>query len=338
MKCINCGGEISEGSAYCSKCGTQVNQNLTQNSDIKPNLDNQNTNMVNNTMVNMNSNNNQTTPLRESTTENNFNQNFMSPNNNYNQNSNQNNSNVNQTPSSNNRSKKPIIIVAVVVAVLVLGFGGYYIYLQYMLNLADKELQNQVENLWGTNEDNNQTNETTKYEVGTAVTLVDGSSWYVVSQEDSTVTLFSSETYGEKTRFSNSVNDYEKSIVKEKLENEFLPNLKSSIAANGGDVTNLSVRIISVEEIREILNIPSSVANEDIEISGSYKWLFDPGSYWTSTQGKTNESDSYVYVHFVTSWVSFGTVDDDNAGYGFNNGNEFYIRPVIETSIDNIAQ
>lgn len=244
--------------------------------------------------------------------------------------------NNNTQMSTNNNSQKNITtIILVLVGLIVLAaivFGSIYLIQQYKLKQVDKELQDQIGDLDtidpipGTNED------IKKYTVGESVTLVDDSVWYVMEHNGEDIILLSTQNYGDKTYFSNSENYYEKSIVKNIIENEFLPSLKSSVSSKGGNTEKLSARIISVDDIRKILNVSSSVEPTDIEINSSYKWLFETGSYWTN-----GHSGNFNSVYIVESWGTFGYISEDMAGSGLTSGgNKFYVRPVIETTTENI--
>ena len=234
------------------------------------------------------------------------------------------------------RSKRiTIIIMSVLGGLIIFGamiFGGVYLYRQYKLKQIDKELQEQVGNIGTTERPGHQDENKEKYSVGKLVTLVDDSNWYVMSQYGNNVTLLSTENYGNETYFSNSENRYNKSIVKDIIENKFLPELKNSISLNNGNVHNLSARIVSLDDIRNILGVSSTVANNDIKIENSFRWLFETGSYWTSS-----ESEVFNSVYVIQTWISFAVVSEDAAGSGLTgSGNKFNVRPVIETTIDNL--
>lgn len=244
--------------------------------------------------------------------------------------------NVVENQHKTNSKKTLIIILAVVGGLFVLGamtWGGVYLYTQYKLKQTDKKLQDQIGDIGDLDSiivPDDEINKVVKYSIGELVTLIDGSTWYVMSQENKNVTLLSTENYGDETPFSTLVNDYDQSIVKDIIENDFLPKLKTSVSAKGGNISNLSARIISVDDIKEILNLSSSVANKDIEISSSYKWLFETGSYWTSTH---TEDPNFDLVYVVVNWAVFASVTEDPS---MVRGQKFNVRPVIETTIDNL--
>ena len=296
MFCKNCGNQINQGGSFCPNCGTPIESNVN----------------VNNTQTNVS----------------------QVPVNNYNQ---VQQNNINNTPKKDN-SKTIILIVCLSLVGLLLIIGGIVLINQIKLARVDKLLQEEAQNIndYLDNDFDNyyeEEQEEKKYSVGDSIQLLDGSSWYVLSQTDSKITLLSSTNYGDVVYYSAGQNYYDESNVKNIIENQYLPELKTSISAKNGDISNLSARILSVEEIREILNISSDVNATDIEISSSYKWLFETGSYWTNSHA---ENSLYESAYIVESWGSFAYINEDIAGLGLTSGNQFYIRPVIETTIDNI--
>lgn len=296
MFCKNCGNKINSGASFCQNCGTPVESNVN----------------VNNVVPNVN----------------------QVPVNNYGE---VQQNNLNTTPKKDN-SKTIILIVCLSLVGLLLIIGGIVLINQIKLARVDKELQEEAEHINDYldndyNLDVEEEEEEKIYSVGDSVQLLDGSNWYVLSQTDSTITLLSSTNYGDKVYYSAGQNYYNESNVKNIIENQYLPELKTSLLEKNGDVSTLSARILSVEEIRTILNVSSDVAAKDIEISSEYKWLFETGSYWTNSHA---ENSLYESAYIVESWGSFAYINEDIAGLGLTSGNQFYIRPVIETTIDNI--
>lgn len=252
-------------------------------------------------------------------------------------NSNNVNYNVTNNTSNNKSSDNVGLVIGVIVGVIsliVVCIGGYLIWNQYKLKKVDDELKEEAKDINNSLDADIEINteKENKVKVGDSVTLVDGSSWYVLDSSNNQVTLLSSVNYGEETYFSASENVYSSSIVKDIIDNQFLPELQKSLSENGGNLSNISARIITVDEIRKVVNDYSS-ANEKIEILSEYNWLYNTGSYWTMTEveGSTNFS-----VYIVESWGSFGNINTDIAGYGLGSGNKFNVRPVIECSIDNL--
>ena len=250
------------------------------------------------------------------------------------------NMNVNVQPVLNQNSnieppKKKSAVLPIVIGLLLLGLiaGIYFITIgNKNENKKDDDVE---ENVVDKIED--EIVETTKtYNVGDEVTLVDGSSWYYVSEVNGKVTLFSKSNYGEKTYFClDGQNMYDTSHVKDVVENQYLPSIKSSISSAGGDVSTTTARIFSVDDIKNIINSTASEPTK-IEIDNEYKWLFETGNYWLSTH---SYDSSYNSVYVVQSWITFGAINYDLAGSSLSDGsNVFYIRPVLETSINNIRK
>ena len=112
---------------------------------------------------------------------------------------NQANNVVGNQPKSNSK-KTLIIILAVVGGIFVLGamaWGGIYLYTQYKLQQADKQVQDWADQIGdldsiivpGDEEDS--TNKVGQYNVGDAVTLLDDSKWHIISVSGKNVTLLS---------------------------------------------------------------------------------------------------------------------------------------------------
>ena len=249
------------------------------------------------------------------------------------------NMNVNVQPVLNQNSnieppKKKSAVLPIVIVLLLLGLiaGIYFITIgNKNENKKDDDVE---ENVVDKIED--EIVETTKtYNVGDEVTLVDGSSWYYVSEVNGKVTLFSKSNYGEATYFcTDGQNMYETSNVKDVVENQYLPSIKSSISSAGGDVSTTTARIFSVDDIKQIIN-STETEPKNIEINSDYKWLFETGSYWLSTHSYDN---LYNSAYLIQSYGSFANITVDIAGLNMGWGNLFNIRPVLETSINNIRK
>lgn len=177
--------------------------------------------------------------------------------------------------------------------------------------------------------------EVNSYQVGDEITLVDGSSWYYVSSDNDKVVLLSKSNYGEATYFClDGKNMYETSHVKDVVENEYLPTIKTSILSAGGNVDSTTARVLSLDDIKKVINSSESDPSK-IEIGYKYKWLFETGSYWLSTH---SYDSLYNSAYLVQSWGSSAKINLDIAGLNMGWGNEFYVRPLLETSIDNIKK
>ncbi len=93
------------------------------------------------------------------------------------------------------------------------------------------------------------------YEVGDKVTLVDGSTWYVArktGQVDSMITLYSNtilKTGAFDTSGSTQYNPLSSTNVGYYIQNTFLPSIKSSLSTAGGNITGMSARLPSADEV-----------------------------------------------------------------------------------------
>lgn len=295
MFCTRCGNQINSNSQFCPVCGNQINNNQQIN-QMGENI--QPSQQINQSNVN------QATVLNNN--------------------------------SQNNKGNKNIILIIVLAIVgLLIIVGSVVLIQQIKLLKVDKELQEEAEHINdGLNDDSNSLNTETKtYKAGESVELLDGGMWYVISQSEKTITLLSSQNYGEQVYFSENGNYYENSNVKNIIENNFIPELKTSLLNKGGDIADLKGRILTVAEIRNILNVSSDVKNTDIEIKNEHRWLFETGNYWLADH---SEDSLYDSVYIIESWGSFAYIEEDIAGLGLNSGNKFYVRPVIETTTNNI--
>lgn len=300
MFCNKCGKPIENNNGYCSNCGEQI-INANQNFNIQE-MDNSTSNSVNNSANNTS---------------------YKSKN-------------------SNGNKKIILIIVIVIVSILVLIgilFSASYIIKQIKLNMVDKQLQEEAKKIndsFNTSIDNNNSEITAikKYNVGDTVYLLDDSKWYVVKQDDKMITLLSSSNYGDKTYFGyNADNYYSGSKVEGIIKDKFLPELKSSLLKSNGNVTSMTARILSTDDIKEIIN-STKPDPKGIEISKTYSWLFNTGSYWTMTTTKSNVNTS---VYIVESWGDFATISEDLGGLTtLSSGKQYYVRPLVTLSIDNI--
>ena len=189
---------------------------------------------------------------------------------------------------------------------------------------------------------------TEEYEIGDAVTLVDGSTWYVIenaSSTSATVKLIASDnvttkefdtenlrladtnsyctndSYGCNIYQANGSTVIKDSSIKEWLESTYLESLKTSLTTYGGTTEDLSVSLPSMEEL--------GAANE----SGTFnqtiftfnKEFLTSSSYWTKTAN--NNDTAYVwYIDSTTGKSALTYANDTTIG----------VRPVIVTSKLNI--
>ncbi len=246
------------------------------------------------------------------------------------------NQQVNNTPGNNKGNNNALIILVAILVIAVLGFGGYYVYNQIQLQKVDKELSDEAKDINQTldKEDEETEKVTSKYTTGQKVTLVDNSTWYVMYSNDTTATLMATSNYGEITYYARQINLYEHSIPKERIDNEFLPALTKSLTDNNGNTEGLKARILDIADLRKVLN-DNTTASDKLQISSDYKWLYETGSYWTMTDVENDESNVYS-VYYIESWGTYATVSKDMPYNGLTTGHNYFVRPVIECSIQNI--
>ena len=99
-----------------------------------------------------------------------------------------------------------------------------------------------------------------KYSIADAVTLVDGSTWHVMGyNENGQIILLDDELILKETGYGKSAaaedQKYENSMVKDYLENTYLPSFKQSLTSAGGNVNNLKVRTLSLNDIYKYGNL-----------------------------------------------------------------------------------
>lgn len=350
MRCPTCGAENLNGAKFCSGCGKEFSQDLQQNNQY--------------TQPQSNYNQTQSGYAQQSNNYNQSQNSYAQSQNNYNQplNNNYNGSNYNyNNPNNSDKTKKIIIIVCAVVALLVVaGFA----YKQIRLYIVDKEIQKDAENL-GTLDDtetNNSSNNnatTVKYSVGDAVTLLDGSNWHVVgyNSQNQVILLLDTlvkENYGYGSDGSATSQQYANSNIKKYLEETYLPSLKSALANKGGSTSNIKVRLLTVDEYMSIIDqefasdyMSSTVKfNSTVNTCEVVSWLGLTDSFWTMNNVREYDSSSTRYGAYAVKKYSSSSCSgyslmiwsDYSAKDGAVNytGSFFGVRPVIETDSSNI--
>lgn len=149
-----------------------------------------------------------------------------------------------------------IVICSIIGVVLLLSV----IFTPIMLNIINKakngELSDQNSGITEESTGTSTSTKKDKYELADAVTLVDGSKWHVLGYNESgQLILLSDELAKETTGYgkSGAAEDqkYENSLIKDYIDNTYLPALKKSLTKAGGNTKNLTARIISVDEVFE---------------------------------------------------------------------------------------
>ena len=256
---------------------------------------------------------------------------------------------VNSTPNIQNKNSNnkllPIIVVLfiVILAGVILG--------PIILNNSKKTTANNSTNNSNSNTNIN-TNESSKYSVGDGVTLVDGSKWHVINISGDNVTLLLDTLVVEKTGYSSKGGDefhqkYENSDIKEYLEQTYLPSLKSSLESNGGNTTNLKVRLITAQEYLNVAgheldstkNQSKPSSNRTEAQKQNDNWLSMTNNYWTMTNIREIDPNHYnygAYSVFVLLDSKLWADGDANDSSWYINNTAYGIRPVIETTTKNI--
>lgn len=321
MFCSKCGNPIPLDSEFCNKCGEKIQKynNNEENNNINQEFNNNPVNNFNNSSIQTNNNG------------------------------------YNKLP-----NKNVLIIIGCIIGAIVLIFIGYNVFNQIRLHIIDNKVQEEANKLgdiddFDTNKSNNSSssqNNKRDYEVGDAVKLVDGSSWHVIGKKsDNELILLSdilakdSSPYGSDA--SQESQKYENSVVKQYIEGTYLPTLRQSLLENNGDISNLNARLITANEY---LNLTGDDLSEDYMSSNfnfsstdkqreNKKWLSLTKSFWTmSNIREYTNSERYGAYSILVNGSTISLCNDYAAkgnAQGFI-GSSYGIRPVIETSIENI--
>lgn len=254
----------------------------------------------------------------------------------------------NQVP---NQNKKPNIIL--IISLVVAGLAICALVAIFVIKplLSDKPKNNSRDN--GTVENGNTNEEETKtYEVGEQVTLLDDSSWHVISSNGKKVTLLLDKLVADKMGYGASASEehqkYENSNVKKYVEETYLSELKKSLKKYNGDTTNLKARLITMNEFLQLAgqkmvsdgmysNVDFDRTDEQVK---NQEWLKLTGTFWTMSNVK-DYNPSYDRYGAYAVLVRDGTIllwsdySAKNNAEGYT-GSYFGIRPVIETTTNNI--
>jgi len=193
---------------------------------------------------------------------------------------------------------------------------------------------------------------TEEYDMGSAVTLIDDSEWYVLedapstsgvvkllAKNNATTMAFDTENlrpaetnsycandgYGCNMYSANGSTVIKDASIKEWLEGTYLTNLKTSLGSSAV-LEDLTVSLPSMEELVKANNNSSKKFNQTILTFDSNKTYLTSSTYWTSTAVKGNES---AYVWYVDSTTG-------KTAPGYANNTAIGVRPVIVTSKLNI--
>ena len=161
--------------------------------------------------------------------------------------------------------------------------------------------------------------------------------------------------YGEDG--TESSQQYDNSLVKKYLEENYLPTLKTSLQSKGGNVSNLKVRLLKVDEYLKIsdsrfsYDYMSSFTNFNLDVDPCdvSNWLTLTSTFWTMNNVREFDSTSKWYGayailvtesticsngHSMALWSDYSA---KGGAVGFT-GSYFGIRPVIETDSSNIKK
>lgn len=330
MFCTKCGKENNEGNKFCLSCGNPLN-NTNQNNQAESSFQNpeeiQSQVNINKPQQNINSN-----------------QNIQ-----------------NQVQNTNNNTIKVVLItLGCVLIALGLFFGINYIITQAKLRAVDRQAAEAAKKI---NDDfnkmydddsgksGNSSTRNSTYEEGDSVTLVDGSKWHVISVNNKNIVLLYDKLVGDIMGYGSTGSEedqkYENSNLKKYIEETYLPQLKSSLEKYDGDTSNLTARLITADEFLKLSGLEfsddytyaiNSFNATDKQNENREGWLHSTDSYWTMSNIKEyNPSYDKYGAYCVLTDVSATLNSDFSAGASdYLKGSYYGIRPVIETTIDNI--
>lgn len=259
----------------------------------------------------------------------------------------------NQVPNQNKKNKLVLIISLIAAGLVICVLVAIFV----IKPLISDKTSNNTQDNGTTTEKSNTIKEIPKkvtktYKVGEQVTLLDDSSWHVISTDGDKVTLLLDKLVADNMGYGDGADEfhqkYENSNVKKYVEETYLPELKSSLEKYKGDTTNLKARLITMNEFLKLAG--QKMANDGMysnidfdrteEQKNNLEWLKLTGPYWTMSNVKEyNPSyDRYgAYAVLVRDgtillWSDYSAKDNAN-GY---TGSYYGIRPVIETTTSNI--
>lgn len=311
--CKNCNAQNDDNQAFCGQCGTKFEESVVTPVEVINPVE-ENTQPVN------------PTPAVQPVVN-------------------------NQVP---NQEKKPNIILIVSIAVSATLICVLLAIFVIKPLLTDKTSGNPNGN--GTTTENSGNNETKKvirtFKVGEQVTLLDDSSWHVISTDGDKVTLLLDKLVADNMGYGDGSDEfhqkYENSNVKKYVEETYLPELKSSLEKYKGDTTNLKARLITMDEFLKLAgqkmvsdgmhsNVDFDRTDEQVQ---NQEWLKLTGTFWTMSNVK-DYNPSYEKYGAYAVLVRDGTIllwsdYSANSNTELYKGSFFGIRPVIETTASNI--
>ncbi len=263
----------------------------------------------------------------------------------------------NVVPNQNNKSNMVLIISLIVSVVVIAILVGIFVIKPLFDNKSNNEPKTNNSSTInnsdaGSNKNTNTKKGTKTYKVGEKVTLLDDSSWHVISTDGDKVTLLLDKLVADNMGYGDGSDEfhqkYENSNVKKYVEETYLPELKSSLEKYKGDTTNLKARLITMNEFLKLVGqkmmSDGMYSNIDFdrtdEQSANEEWLKMTKTFWTMSNVKDyNPSyDRYgayavlVNEDSVTLWTDY-SAKNNAEGY---KGSFLGIRPVIETVTSNI--
>lgn len=203
------------------------------------------------------------------------------------------------------------------------------------------------------------------FNLGDAVTTVDGSKWHVIGTKGDTVTLLLDELAVEETGYGQSASPedqvYSNSTVKKYIDETYMPKLTTNIDAAGGDSSKIEGRVITAKEYLDLTKTSfndnytsTSYVTEAYENKDQVCKMLDimslTKSFWTATNVKELDTTSkfygVIYIYHESGKFSyfcnkdmegnFAVVDLATNSDAQLNATFVGIRPVIETPSVNI--
>lgn len=169
-----------------------------------------------------------------------------------------------------------------------------------------------------------------KYYIGDKVTLLDGSTWYVVKTDKTTdayVTLIKEQYIGSMPFDTQELTDYapsKETNVGYYIDNVYIPELRDSLVANGGNPTGTTGRLVTSGEMKNLFKVTS------FDQLGHFSPFFNLNTWMIGSC--SNDSNSNASI-----WLDSTCTDDASSFFGEGTtNNSFPAIPVIITLKSNI--